>query len=280
VVRDAGQFERDGPAAQRARHRSTVNLELGGGPRVDAARAVLHLQDAGVRVAQLAQRERRLRGQLRQDHVWLGLFGDRARVERGLGFLAVLRALQFQSRVPDRVGLLLDLGANLSHAVGELRARDASGCTDRVEHDFEFGGKLTAVRLDARGAIGGAELVPRRAARFLLRRRDGARVGPGTVDGAVLDGQVIAGHALGQHAALAVGDRAAHRGQQRAAVHAALGHRQRLRAAHDRQAEEPGGHHADHQRHRHADPQHPALEHRGRPRGGRLGSGVGGHWSS
>ena len=263
VVRNALHLERERRPAQRTRHGAPVEVDARRGPRVDAPRAVLHLDDAGMRICQLSQRKCGLCRQLRRHHVRLALLGDGAHRELALGILAVLGALDLEARLPHGVRLLLDQRAHLAHARGELRGRQARGCRGFREHRIKLGLQRTMLRRDPLLAIGGAQLVPRGASGFLLRRGDRAGACPRAVDGWVEDSQVVARDALRKHAALAVGDGAAHRGKERAAVEPALCQGALLASGDHRQAEEPGGHRAHgHHEHR-ADDEHPSLEHRG-----------------
>ena len=263
VIRNALHLERERRPAQRARHGASIKVDACRSPRVDATRAVLDLDDAGMRICQLSQRKSGLCRQLRRHHVRLALLGDGAYRELTLGLLAVLGALDLQARLPHRVRLLLHLRAHLAHASGELRGRQARGCRGFREHRIELGLQCAMLRRDPLLAIGGAQLVPCGASGFLLRRGDRARACPRSVDGGVEDGQVVTGNALCKHAALAVGDGAAHRGKERAAVEPTLCQGALLASGDHRQAEEPRGHRAHgHHEHR-ADDEHPSLEHRG-----------------
>ena len=263
VVRDALHLERERRPAQRARHGTSVKVDARRSPRVDAPRAVLHLDDAGMRICQLSQRKSGLCGQLRGHHVRLALLGDGAHRELPLRVLAVLGALDLQARLPHGVRLLLDLRAHLAHARGELRGRQARGRGGFRDHRIELGLQRAMLRRDPLLAVGGAQLVPCGASGFLLRRGDRARTRPRAVDGGVEDGQVVARDALGKHAALAVGDGSAYGRKQRAAVEPALRQGALLASGDHREAEEPRGHRA-HGRHEHdADDEHPSLEHRG-----------------
>jgi hypothetical protein len=178
----------------------------------------------------------------------------------GLGLLAVPLALALQARAPDRVGHALDLHADLAQARVHLVARDADDRARLVEHRAHLRVQRGALRRRLGAPLRGRELVPRGAADALLRLRDRALLHPVAADDRVVHREVVAGHALGEHAPLAVQDRAAHRRQQRAVVEPAARRRAVRTPVDDGDAEEARGHRAHDDDHgdRHGD--HPPLE--------------------